>query len=236
MSDEKTPKDDELSAQQTDEKLTRILQALGKERRTHWIEIASAVLLSFATVATAWCAYQSTLWGGVQTFRLAAAGKADRRARQLTSLATTFRTFDASMLIKYIEAVKEGNDKFADFLYRRFRPDMKKAVDAWLKTDPFNNPDAPPSPFVMPEYVQKELAEADHQDELAEEKLDEAQMANEISDKYVLLTVMFASVLFFGGIAGTVDSRMLRTLLFIIALVAFLVTASILGTMPISRE
>lgn len=37
-----------------------------------------------------------------------------------------------------------------------------------------------------------------------------AMQANQTSDTYVLLTVLFASVLFFGGIAGTVDSRRCR--------------------------
>lgn len=69
-----------------------------------------------------------------------------------------------------------------------------------------------------------------------EEKLDEAQKANEISDKYVLLTVMLASVLFFGGISGTIESRLLWPSLLVIALISFLVTVSILGTMPICRE
>jgi hypothetical protein len=81
MSEEKTTKNNELSTQPIEEKLSQILKAVEKDEREHWMEIASAILLALATVATAWCAYQSTLWAGVQTFRLAAAGKADRQAR-----------------------------------------------------------------------------------------------------------------------------------------------------------
>lgn len=84
--------------------------------------------------------------------------------------------------------------------------------------------------------VEKESGNDDITAKQIEEKLDGAQKANEISDKYVLLTVMLASVLFFGGISGTIDSRLLRTSLLVIALISFLVTVSILGTMPICRE
>jgi hypothetical protein len=31
-------------------------------------------------------------------------------------------------------------ERHEKFLFDRFRPEMKKAVDAWLKTDPFNKP------------------------------------------------------------------------------------------------
>ncbi len=42
-------------------------------RFDRWVEFFSAVVLALATVATARCAYQSTLWGGDETkFRSAA--------------------------------------------------------------------------------------------------------------------------------------------------------------------
>lgn len=47
----------------------RILEAVDRDHRGRWVEIASAVILSLATMSTAWCAYQATLWSGVQTFR-----------------------------------------------------------------------------------------------------------------------------------------------------------------------
>ncbi len=41
-----------------------------KERLKHSIELATAIIISLSTIASAWCAYQATLWGGIQTFRL----------------------------------------------------------------------------------------------------------------------------------------------------------------------
>ena len=122
------------------------------------------------------------------------------------------------------------------FLGQRFRPEMKPAVEAWLKLDPLNNSSAPPSPFHMAEYVQREAAEVAHQEELAANAAKLAREANRFSDNYVLLTVIFASVLFFGGIARAFDSRPLRVVLASMAVVLFTGTLIVLTTMPVCHE
>jgi hypothetical protein len=236
MSDSKEQTEKLISSQETSEYLQRILKAVEKDKRKQWVEIVIAVLLSLATMASAWCAYQSTLWGGAQTFRLAAASKAGREGSEARIAALQFRAFDASMFIDYLEAKSEGNESLQKLLYERFRPEMRTVMDAWLKTDPFNNPAAPSGPFKMAEYVQKELEEAKKYDDLASQKRIAAEEANQISDTYVLLTVMFASVLFFGGVSGTFDSRRLRLIVCALAIVLFVVTVIALGTMPICQE
>jgi hypothetical protein len=236
MSTQGEPLAKELTPQETAALLQRILDTVKKEQRKRWVEIACAVLLSLATMASAWCAYQSTLWNGVQIFRLAAANKAGRESAKSNLAALQTRAFDAAMLINYLQAQTQGNQRLEKVLYDRFRPEMKKGVEAWLKTDPFNDPAAPPSPFKMAEYVQKELQEAKHFDDLSAQEHAAAQEANEASDTYVLLTVVFTSVLFFGGIGGSFRSRGLRISFFVIALVLFAVTLSVLGTMPICKQ
>ena len=52
----------------------------------------------------------------------------------------------------------------------------------------------------------------------------------------MLLTVVFASVLFFGGIARAFDSRRLRVVLAALAVVLFVGTLIALSTMPICHE
>jgi hypothetical protein len=226
----------ELTPQETTAILQRILGAVEKDERTRWAQITCAVVLSLATVSSAWCAYQATLWSGVQTFRLAAANKAGRESSAATMAALQTRAFDASMFINYMQAKNEGNERQEKFLFQRFRPEMKKALEAWLKTDPFGNPQAPLGPFKMAEYDQQELEEAKRHDERFAQEHAAAEQANQHSDTYVLLTVLFASVLFFGGIAGTLDSHRLRISILTMALVFFVVTVAVLGTMPMCRE
>lgn len=110
------------------------------------------------------------------------------------------------------------------------------ALDAWLKTDPLNDHSAPLNPFKLPEYIQPELREAQQQNDLAAEKQSSAYQASKHGDRYVLLTVLFASVLFFGGIGGTFKSDRLRISVLVIALVLFAGTIFALGKMPICRE
>jgi hypothetical protein len=83
----------------------------------------------------------------------------------------------------------------ADFLYQRFSPPLITATDAWLATQPLKNPDAPATPFQLAEYVVPQKNQAKELDALADQKFRQANEANDRSDKYVLLTVIFAKEL-----------------------------------------
>lgn len=221
---------------QKDELLQRILRAVEPAKPKAKFEVISALILSIATTASAWCAYQSKLWGGAQAARAAAGAKAAREIAVNTLAAAQLRAFDASMFIAYIEARFETNRPMENFLAQRFRPDFRPAVEAWLKLDGFNNFSAPPSPLQMAEYVQKELAEAARQQTLAEEATRRSAEARRYSDNYVLLTVLFASVLLFGGIARAFTSPPLRIALTFLSLALFLVTVYAMTSMPICHE
>lgn len=225
-----------ITPQETAAQMQRILAAVEKDKRSHWVEVTCAVVLSLATTASAWCAYQSTRWSGVQTFRLAAANTAGRESSAAALADLQLRMIDSSMGISWMQAKNEGNTRQEKFLFDRFRPEMKRAVEAWLKTDPFNNPDAPLGPLKMAEYAQPELAEAQRQEEIYEREYAAATHANQTADAYVLLTVLFASVLFFGGIAGTLDSRRVQITILFIGLTLFVITIVFLATMPICNE
>ena len=236
MSTADKPSPNEFTPAKTAETLQKILAAVEKDERTRWVEITCAVVLSLATMSSAWCAYQATLWSGVQTFRLAAAQKAGRESAAATMAALQLQAFDASMFISYMNAKNEGNERQEKFLFKRFRPEMKVAIEAWLKTDPFDNPKAPQGPFKMAEYTQPELEDSKRHDERSAQEHAAAEHANQRSDTYVLLTVLFASVLFFGGIAGTIESHRLRVTILAMALTFFVITLAFLATMPICRE
>jgi hypothetical protein len=220
----------------TTELLRRILTAVEPAKRKPWFEMACAIVLALATTASAWCAYQSKLWGGAQGARANGAVQASRQAAVDSLAALQARAFDASMFISYMQARVERNATMESFLAQRFRPEMKPAVEAWLKLDPLNNPAAPPSPFRMTEYAQAEMANIARQQELAAKAMSAAGEARRYSDNYVLLTVIFASVLFFGGIARAFDSRPLRTVLAALAMLLFLGTLVVLTTLPLCRE
>ena len=79
----------------------------------------------------------------------------------------------------------------------RFRSEFKPAFEAWLATDPFNNPNAPPGPLYMPQYVNSEDQAAKKLAAEAEQLFAEGDAANQVSDNYVLNGVFLAVCLFF---------------------------------------
>jgi hypothetical protein len=200
-----------------------------------WLEIAATLLLAFATVGSAWSAYQAKRWGGVQMFRLIASNGARSEAVRLSDKASQLTSIDVSMFLQYAAAVSSHQEQLADFILQRFRPEMKVAVDAWRATQPLKNPDSPPSPFAMKEYSLSTLQQADQMNQLALQKLNEAKAANTRADDYVLLTVLFASALFLGGMGTKMQFRSLRIVLLSLGIIVFLATAVTLISMPLAR-
>ncbi|MEA3338198.1 MAG: hypothetical protein U9R25_20105 [Chloroflexota bacterium] len=202
-------------------------------RFDRWIEFLSAAVLALATIATAWSAYQSTLWGGDEAAARAASGAAIIKSAQYAGAAVQIRSFQATLFVEWASAISQDNSELEDFLFQRFPPALKTATDAWIATEPLENPDAPSSPFVMPEYQLEENALAAQWNAEAAVKLEQANVADEVSDRYVLLTVLFASVLFFGGVAGKFQSQIIDLAMLIFAIIIFVVGLANVVTFPI---
>jgi hypothetical protein len=89
-------------------------------------------------------------------------------------------------------------------------PEYRVAFNAWLKTHPFSNRDAPAGPTFMPEYhnAQTELAaQLDHRSGVTFEA---GTKARETADRYARQTVLLATVLFLIAIAQRLRVRAAR--------------------------
>ena len=62
-----------------------------------------------------------------------------------------------------------------------------------------------------------------------------ANVANQTSDRYVLFTVLLASVLFFTGIAGKFDLGKARATLLVFAAIVLASVAVLLFATPVAR-
>jgi hypothetical protein len=202
-------------------------------RFDRWIEFASAVLLALATILTAWCGYQAARWGGEQAAGYSKAGGARTQAAQQTNQAMLRISTQVGLFTEYLSAKSQGNQAFADFLYGRFTPELRAATDDWLKTDPFTNPNAPRSPFDMPAYSVPEQAEAQRLEQRAQTYAAAAEEANELADRYVLLTVIFATVLFFGGISGKFQWQVVDMIVMGFGVAVLLLGLAILLSSPV---
>jgi len=193
----------------------------------------AAILMALVVIATAWRAYQSTLWGGIQTFTLREVTSASQKVTMTTLQQGQYTIIDILMFMEYIDALNNNDQKLSEFYFDRFRPDFKPAVEAWLETKPFENPDAPSHPFVMTEYRKIFSEEAERFATESAIKLDEAQQANQNSDNYVLMTVIYASVLFIGGIFSRF-SGIRRLSLVVVGWWVFSIATFFLLSMPVA--
>lgn len=169
----------------------------GETHRDRWLESISVALLAITTLIAAWCGYQAALWGGQQSANYTQAGAQRVESVRANTVANQRIQIDIALFMNWLNASMEDNADLAALYESRFTPAMTPAFDAWIDTDPFNNPDAPNSPFGMPEYVQPELEESDRLEAEAEDLFEEGQAANKESDSYVLTTVFLATTLFF---------------------------------------
>lgn len=198
------------------------------------IEIWAAVLLSIATVATAWCAYQATRWSSAQQANYAAASAARVESSRAYNRGRQFAAMDLDLFADYAEAVAAGNTELQTFYVEHlFRSEFLPVLEAWLATDPLNNPDAPRNPFVDETYLDELLAESETFQSEAEVTTEQAEEANQVGDEYILDTVFYAMVLFFAGISTKFSSRRVKIGLLGLGTLVFLAVLSRLLVTPI---
>jgi hypothetical protein len=186
-------------------------------------EVVATLALAIATVATAWSGYQAARWGGEQSTSYSQAGALRTESTRASTQAGQQVQVDIGLFTNWINAFAAENSELTTFYQDRFRDEFIPAFEAWLATEPVNNPDAPPTPFSMPEY---HLSLMDKSEQLlaeAEATFAKGDEANQNSDNYILNTVFLASVLFLGGIASRFKAMSARwvIIVFSLAILAF---------------
>lgn len=189
----------------------RDAQASGKQRRRRELgEIVEVVILAIVAVATAWSGYQAARWDGRQAFLYHEATRIRVEAGLAATLGGQQRLLDVTTFNTWIEARAQGQDRIPDLYVDRFSPEFRVAFDAWLQTRPFSNPDAPPGPSFMPEYHNQQIEHATELNKRATEASVSGTEARETADRYVRLTVLFATVLFLVAISQRFTYRAVR--------------------------
>jgi hypothetical protein len=201
--------------------------------RHHLVELLSTVLLAVAALATAWSTYQSTRWRGDQAADYSKATAARIESSEASTRAGQLTQIDIATFVQWIDAQVAGDRELARFYRRRFRPEFQPAFDAWVVTRPFTNPDAPLTPFAMPQYTVSEAVRSSQLNAEAGEHANAAEVANQRADNYVLAVVLLASALFFAGISTKMRTLRQREALLALGWVIFLGTAVWLITSPV---
>lgn len=215
------------------------------------LELVATILIAIATVLTAWSAFQSTKWSGLQANAYAAAGAKRTESAKAANRADTQISIDVTVFADWLGALSDElrldpdssmapNGRYepdptmlSGVLFDRFRDEFKPAVRAWLDQDPLDNPDADATPFVVSEYRLAEDERAARLTTKADALSETARDANQRGDNYVLTTVLFAAVLFFAGISTKFVAIRNHTTMIVLAVLLLLAGMAILASYPI---
>jgi hypothetical protein len=198
------------------------------------LELVATALIAVATVATAWSGYQSTRWNGEQSKAAARANALRIASAKSAGVANSQTEIDVATFTQWVNAYAQKQTELANFYVKRFRKEFRPAVDAWIATKPLKNPDAPLTPFAMPQYKLEARAQADRLDAQAELFAARARAYIQRASNYVLGVVLFASALFFAGMSTKLTSPRLRVAMLTIGCAVFLGTAVWIATSPVS--
>ena len=217
----------------TSEIAQELQHASGEQRRRiRRIEIVEVILLALVAVATAWSGYQAARWDGREALLYQTSSRLRNEADAANTTGGQQRLLDTSTFNTWILVRELGEKRVADLYVRRFSPEYMVAFHAWLETDPFSNPDAPAGPIFMPEYDNAQLERAHALNEQAEVAFENATHSREISDDYVRLTVLFATVLFLIAVAQRFTTHGVRIATTAIACVLMLVAVVGIAGLP----
>jgi hypothetical protein len=181
-----------------------------EERRDRLLSITEALLLSLVAVLAAYSGFAAAKWSTDSSVALASASAARTKANRADLEALQIRTLDSVSFNAWFTAFTAGNANAERLATRRLRPGYRPAFYAWLATDPAHNPNAPPGPSYMPQYVIPQETAATAEDHRADVEFAKGSEAGATSDKYVRDTVFLATVLFLVGISSHFPVRQAR--------------------------
>jgi hypothetical protein len=208
--------------------------ALSADGESDRVALVATVLLALATVATAWCGYQASRWGA-ETTKATMRGNAARvESTRASDLANAQAQVDVAVFVQWADAYASGNALLRDFYFERFRPEFKPAVVAWIATRPLKNPQAPLTPFAMPQYTSQARDDAARLEKQADEWAATARRNVQRSTNYVLGVVLFAAALFFAGMSTKLPAPRLRVAMLTIGMVVFVSTLVWIALSPVS--
>src|SRR5271156_4275931 len=192
-------------------------EAAGESSGRAILEIVEALVLAIVAISTAWSGYQAALWTGHQAELYGQASKLRVAAEGAATTANQERLYNASTVVEWLKAEAHNDQRLAKLFNRRLLPEFRPAFEAWKKTDPLNNPNAPAGPQLMTEYRSSKTDEAARLNHQATEVFEQGTHGREIADQFVRATVTLATVLLLIAISQRFTTRGVRVGLLVIA-------------------
>ena len=210
-------------------------EALSDRRIRKWSELLETVILSVATLITAWAGYQAGQWNSLQTAMNVEAHTLQLQSGVLDSRAGQLQLIDFAAFSSWASAMADGNTTKARLHEAQFRDEFRVAFAAWLATDPLRDPDASGTPFEMPEYRLQLKDDAARLRLQAETINISAIEAGDTADQYTLSVVILAGALLLAGLASRFEWEELRAIVVIMALLILLGTVVMVIILPMAE-
>lgn len=196
------------------------------------VEVCEAIILALVAITTAWSGYQAARGDSVQAELYGRSSRLRAEGQALALEANQAKLYNAATVDEWLKAEARGEAKVSELFARRVLPDFRPVFEAWKKTDPVHNPNAPAGPVLMPGYRDLRAEEASHRNQEATKLFDRGTPAREYGDEYVRVTVLLATVLLLTAIGQRFRSHRIRVVLVTTALLLLVVPIWRLLSLP----
>jgi hypothetical protein len=201
--------------------------------RAHEIlEIVEAVVLALVAVTTAWSGYQAARWEGRESQLYEQSTNLRVEAQGLELRSNQERLYNASTVVEWLKSEAHHESDLAALFERRMLPEFLPAFEAWKKTDPIHNPNAPAGPMMMPEYRNAKADDSLKLNHEASEFFERGTGARERADDYVRVTVMLATVLLLTAISQRFRTHGIRVALIVVSFLLLCIPLWRIFTLP----
>lgn len=202
-----------------------------QKRRTNIYEIIATVLLGVATVAIAWSANQSNLWGGSQDKLLAESVRVSNEAVDSFQQGDSIRQLDqllfVELLIQFNDSDTEEVTEVEQQIINNLSPIGGEVVGLWADGDT-------EFPFEEDAYLDSLFVDGQALSDESDELYADAVQSNTNGDRYVLGSTLMATVLFFAGISMVLNGHRVRRTLLGVASLALTGSVVYMLTLPVA--
>lgn len=197
------------------------------------LEVVTVLLLALSTVGSAWSAFQVSRWNGIETdeARISAAARID--ASRQYALATQLVAYDSAVVAQYARAVVDDSAELQQFLRETLvRPGFLPILEEWQAEVDAGR--FPANLLEDDEYLGDLFADSRESDAVAAAATTRSEEAGSYADEYIMLTLFFASALFFAGVTASFRTRFTKMILLTAATVTLLYAGYQLAGFPVA--
>lgn len=177
-----------------------------------WAPGLTVFVMGSAALLSAWAGFQSAKWGSEETISRAEVAADLAIAETIVAAGESLSDIQGEHFLDWLDADSQSNAELAETIVDRMSPEFRTAFEEWLLLRENEPEQAPSTPFETESWYPDYMKDANEVFDQADDISTDAREQNQTSDNYVLMTVVFASVLFLAGISQNTGRQLARGL------------------------